>query len=89
MAIIEVMGQDMLPNEPKKSGIYFRADQVGSKLPTRKTEAELVVMRQRNNPTNAPVGHHTGRCAYCGSSNLWDDNLAYGCSDCGALLSGN
>ncbi len=38
------------------------------------------------NPNNEPTGHYTGRCKHCGSNNLWDDNLAYGCRDCGALL---
>ena len=50
---------------------------------------DLAQLRLKNNPTNAPVGPHTGRCAHCGSNNLWDDNLAYGCNDCGALLGGN
>lgn len=45
--------------------------------------------RHRNNPNKDPVGHFTGHCAHCGSSNLWDDNLAYGCRDCGAILDGN
>lgn len=38
------------------------------------------------NPENEPTGHYTGRCRKCGSKNLWDDNLAYGCNDCGAFL---
>jgi hypothetical protein len=50
---------------------------------------ELEVMRQRNNPNGDRVGHFTGRCAHCGSTNLWDDNLAYGCNSCGAILGGN
>lgn len=54
-----------------------------------KLPEELALLRRRNNPENAPVGHFTGRCAHCGSKNLWDDNLAYGCSDCGAMLGGN
>lgn len=57
------------------------------KLP--ESRADLDALRRRNNPQGQPVGHHTGRCAHCGSSNLWDDNLAYGCNDCGAMLSGN
>lgn len=28
-------------------------------------------------------GPYTGRCSDCGSSDLWDDNLAYGCNKCG------
>jgi hypothetical protein len=36
-----------------------------------------------------PRGHFTGRCKRCGSSNLWDDNLAYGCNSCGAILATN
>jgi hypothetical protein len=50
---------------------------------------DLAALRAKNNPNAEPVGHHTGRCAHCGSNNLWDDNLAYGCKSCGALLAGN
>lgn len=46
-------------------------------------------LREHNNPHNKPVGHWTGRCAHCGSDDLWDDNLAYGCNSCGAFLAGN
>lgn len=51
--------------------------------------SELDRVRQKNNPKRKPVGAFTGRCAHCGSDNLWDDNLAYGCNDCGAMLGGN
>lgn len=50
---------------------------------------ELAKLRKRNNPSNEPVGIFTGRCRHCGSSDLWDDNLAYGCNKCGALLGSN
>lgn len=50
---------------------------------------ELAELRRKNNPQGQPVGHFTGRCAHCGSSDLWDDNLAYGCNSCKALLGGN
>jgi len=50
---------------------------------------ELERRRKENNPQNKPVGHFTGRCAHCGSNDLWDDNLAYGCNSCGAILGGN
>ena len=50
---------------------------------------ELAALRQKNNPENKPVGNFTGRCAHCGSNDLWDDNLAYGCNSCGAMLGGN
>ena len=30
-------------------------------------------------------GDYTGRCYKCGSTNLWDDNSAYGCNDCGMI----
>jgi hypothetical protein len=50
---------------------------------------ELAALRQRNNPHNEPVGIFTGRCAHCGSNDLWDDNLAYGCNKCGGLLGSN
>ncbi len=53
------------------------------------SRVELDALRRRNNPNNEPVGNHTGRCTHCGSNDLWDDNLAYGCNACGALLGGN
>lgn len=52
-------------------------------------QRDLNELRRRNNPNNDPVGDYTGRCAHCGSNNLWDDNLAYGCNSCGAMLGGN
>jgi hypothetical protein len=39
-----------------------------------------------NNPNAEPTGHFTGRCSKCGSNDLWDDNLHYGCNKCGAFL---
>lgn len=36
-----------------------------------------------NNPQNEPAGDFTGRCGKCGSKDLWDDNLVYGCNNCG------
>lgn len=54
-----------------------------------KDARELDALRRRNNPSGEPVGHYTGRCAHCGSRDLWDDNLAYGCNACGAMLGGN
>lgn len=53
------------------------------------SEGRLDEMRRANNRDGKPVGPFTGRCAHCGSKNLWDDNLAYGCDDCGAILGGN
>lgn len=53
------------------------------------SQSELDALRRANNPNNEPVGRFTGRCAHCGSSELWDDNLAYGCNGCGAMLGGN
>ena len=34
-------------------------------------------------------GDFTGRCGKCGSNNLWDDNLHYGCNACGAVFLSN
>lgn len=51
--------------------------------------ADLAELRRKNNPSGEPVGPYTGRCPHCGSSNLWDDNLAWGCNGCGAMLGGN
>jgi hypothetical protein len=39
------------------------------------------------NPENKPTGAYTGRCARCGSSDLWDDASVYGCNNCGACFS--
>ena len=50
---------------------------------------ELELMRLRNNPKKKEVGHFTGRCGQCGSRDLFDDNLAYGCNGCGSILGGN
>lgn len=33
----------------------------------------------------APRGIFTGRCGRCGSSDIWDDNLHWGCNTCGAF----
>jgi hypothetical protein len=57
--------------------------------PKVKSNRQLEELRRRNNPQNKPVGPFTGRCAHCGSTDLWDDNLAYGCRCCGAMLGGN
>lgn len=37
------------------------------------------------NPNHEPTGAYTGRCGVCGSDDLWDDNLSYGCNNCGAF----
>jgi hypothetical protein len=50
------------------------------------SEEELERRRSTNNPKKEPTGPFTGRCPACGSKNLWDDNTAYGCNDCHALL---
>lgn len=42
--------------------------------------------QNETNPRNEPTGHFTGRCSRCGSNDLWDDNLHYGCNNCGAFL---
>jgi len=39
-----------------------------------------------NNPDNRPVGDFTGRCRACGSTDLWSDNLTYGCDNCKAIF---
>lgn len=44
--------------------------------------------RTEVNPNNEPTGHYTGRCGKCGSSDLWDDNSAYGCNNCGGFWTG-
>ena len=54
-----------------------------------KKEEDLAAMKRQNNPDNKPSGPFTGRCSLCGSTDLWDDNLAYGCKICGAFLGSN
>jgi len=46
---------------------------------------ELRYLQQRYKPNNEPTGHYTGRCARCGSADLWDDCTAYGCNTCKAI----
>ena len=36
------------------------------------------------NPRNELSGHFTGRFGRRGPKDLWDDNSAYGCNNCGA-----
>ena len=44
---------------------------------------------RRGDPKPIPgTGHYTGKCGKCGSSDLWDDNGAYGCNACGAFWCG-
>lgn len=50
---------------------------------------QLARLRRQNNPQDEPTGPYTGRCQHCGSNDLWDDNLAYGCNVCHAILGGN
>lgn len=46
-------------------------------------------LRIQNNPKRLPVGDFTGRCQKCESSDLWDDNLHYGCNCCGYVKLSN
>lgn len=48
-------------------------------------EQELAELRKKNNPRNERTGHYTGRCGRCGSRDLWDDIMHYGCNCCGAF----
>ncbi|MBY0498287.1 MAG: hypothetical protein K2P74_01560 [Nitrosomonas sp.] len=71
-----------MPNYTMTNSSIFQPE-----LPS--SSKELTALRKNNNPKDEPVGHFTGRCAHCGSNDLWDDNLAYGCNSCGAFLAGN
>lgn len=46
----------------------------------------IVAERRANNPDDEPIGHFTGRCGRCGSSDLWTDYTAYGCNHCDAFF---
>lgn len=48
-------------------------------------ELEMLV----NNPNNELTGPYTGRCKKCGSNDLWDDNMAFGCNKCDYIYIGN
>lgn len=51
--------------------------------------APYLNMPTRSDETHSGrIGHYTGRCGHCGSSNLWDDNSAYGCNSCGRMWVG-
>ena len=52
------------------------------------TDEEAAAAQRLNNPTGKPTGHFTGRCGRCGSDDLWDDNVAYGCNHCGGIWNG-
>ena len=49
------------------------------------SDDEAAALRPINNPNDEPTGHFTGRCMRCGSTDLWDDNLTYGCECCGGF----
>jgi hypothetical protein len=49
------------------------------------SDAELKRLRDQNNPYGEPTGDFTGRCKECGSKDLWEDGLTYGCDCCGAI----
>ena len=40
-------------------------------------------------PDNSKGGDYTGKCWKCGSKDLWDDNLSYGCNSCGMIRIGS
>ena len=71
-----------------KDGNYNRqADDVYWENRAKQSKLDGMTSEQRhNNPEAKPMGHFTGRCGKCGSSDLWDDNLHYGCNSCGAFL---
>lgn len=50
-----------------------------------KPEPNYEDLKKKNNPRNEPTGIFTGRCKRCGSKDLWDDNLTYGCNTCDAI----
>ena len=54
-------------------------------MPQITDKRELARLQRSNNPSNEPTGHYTGRCAKCGSKDLWSDCTAYGCRCCGAI----
>jgi hypothetical protein len=45
--------------------------------------------KTRENPSGQPTGDYTGRCWRCGSTNLWTDNLSYGCNSCRMMRLGS
>ena len=48
--------------------------------------AEKRKRRQAKEDQDLPKGDFTGRCGKCGSSDLWEDNLTYGCNSCGEIF---
>ena len=55
---------------------------------------EVIAERTKRNPEfgsllaaaeEKPRGHYTGCCSKCGSTDLWDDETAYGCHSCGSV----
>lgn len=75
---------------PKKGQKWYELVGVPDTTLTHTTPNEVLPeLRRINNPNNEPTGDYTGRCQFCGSDDLWDDNLAYGCNCCGAFLRSN
>lgn len=68
---------------------YFQQRRINKQKQEQEDSKVYSTSRKLNNPNNEPTGPFTGRCPRCGSKNLWDDNLAYGCNDCHVLLGTN
>jgi len=83
----QIAGADF--NKGENDGIHGKEQRALQAKHPRDNPQALARLRLRNNPDNKPTGAFTGRCPHCGSDNLWDDNLIYGCNSCGAMLGGN
>lgn len=64
-----------------------KSNKITIKIP--KMAQKSIFIRKENNIRLSKVGNFTGKCFYCGSKDLWDDNLSYGCNSCGSFLGGN
>lgn len=72
--------QFLLSDHEKQQGIHDIC------IDKQNEDTNFAIQRTQNNPNNEPVGHYTGRCSCCGSDDLWEDNLHYGCNNCAAFL---
>ena len=77
-------------NEPAQAGIdnsNFAAEEAGGLEQRRDPE---IFHRHANGRRDIQTHERSpGKCPHCGSKDLWDDNLAYGCRSCKAILGGN
>lgn len=87
------------PTEPKRIAFWVEPDSDAEKHgaqmcekcgvlevgPLLKENLSAYFEEDKAETEEKPRGHYTGRCSNCGSTDLWDDETAYGCHSCGSV----